>query len=446
MGAVAERAVVIGASIGGLAAAATLASRFDLVRVLDRDALPGTARDRRGVPHGMHPHALLISGRLGLEELFPGITEELIAGGAVPFDPGLDVLTVQMGGRRVRFPTGLRGISLSRAYLERVVRSRVGALPNVEITEKADVCGLTGEAGRVTGVRVESGEDIAADLVVDATGRGGRSNGWLERLECPAPVAVTVRGDVGYTTQLLRRSPGDLPEGGRLTLIAGVPPRQKRAGVAFPIEGDRWVITVGGWHGDHAPLDPKGYADFAAGLPAPYIADLLARCEPLGEREARKFPAALRRYFERLRVVPAGYVALGDAICSFNPVYSQGMTVAVLEALELGRSLDRFGRASEGMARSYYRAVGALVDTPWKMATGGDFMYPETTGPKPAGTDLLNRYVRQVMLACHVSPRVHRTMIEVQHMLAPPAALLHPAMLVRTLWSARRSSEGAAAG
>ncbi|MEV0806468.1 hypothetical protein [Micromonospora sp. NPDC050200] len=446
MGMVGERVVVIGGSIGGLAAAATLSRRFDLVTVLDRDELPETPRERRGIPHGMHPHALLIGGRLGLEELFPGLTEELIQGGAVPFDPGADALFVQMGAPRIRFATGMLGISLSRAYLESAIRERVRALPNVELRGGVAVSGLTGVPGRVTGVETDGGEPIAADLVVDATGRGGQSNRWLKTLASPTPEIATVKVDVGYTTQLLRRGRGDLPDGGVLTLIAGTPPHQKRAGVAFPIEGDRWVVTIGGWHGDHAPLDPQGYADFAAGLPAPFIADLIAKCEPVSERRARKFPAARRRYFERLRCPLAGYVALGDTICSFNPVYSQGMTVATLEALALGRCLDRFGRVSENMTRAYYRAAGKIVDTPWKMATGGDFMYPETTGPKPAGTDQLNWYLRQVMLASHVSPRVHRTAINVQHLLAPPSALLRPAALARSLWMARRSPAGKNAG
>lgn len=441
MAMVGEHAIVIGGSMGGLVAARTLSERFRRVTVIDRDTLPDEPRDRRGVPQGFHAHALLISGRLKLEELFPGLTDELISGGAVPFDPGSDLLFHQMGAFRIRFPSGMLGISLTRAFLELTVRRRVAALSNVEIRHQTAVNGLTGITGRVTGVELDGGQTLAADLVVDATGRGGgRADRWLEKLGCPAPKVETVKIDVGYTTRMLRREPGDtLPGGALLCLMAAPPPHDKRAAATFAVEGDRWVVTLGGWHRAHAPTDPEGFARFAEGLPDRLFADLIARCEPLTDIEYRQFATSRRRYFERLRHLPAGYVALGDAICSFNPLYGQGMTVATFEAIELGRCLDNFRAASAEMARQYYRAAGKVIDTPWQMATGGDFMYPETSGPSAVGTGLINRYVKQVMLATHTSVDAHRVMLEMQHLLAPPTAILRPTTIIRALRAARRS-------
>ncbi|MGA5704459.1 FAD-dependent oxidoreductase [Peterkaempfera bronchialis] len=411
--------------------------------VIDRDAFPQDVQDRRGVPQGGHAHALLISGRMTLEELFPGLTHELIAGGAVPFDPGSDLLFHQMGAHRTRFSSGKLGISLTRAFLEHTVRSRVAALPNVEIRQRLSVCGLTGVTGRVTGVELDGGESLAADLVVDATGRsGGRTDRWLEQLGCPAPEVTTVKIDVGYSTRLLRRPPGDrLRDGGLLYLMATVPPHDKRAAAVFAVEGGRWMVTLGGWHRAHAPVDPKGFAEFAAALPAPHIGELLERSEVVDDGEARRFtyPQARRRYFEKLPKYPSGYAALGDAICSFNPLYGQGMTVGTLEAVELGRCLDRFGNTSPAMVGAYYQRAARVIATPWQMATGGDFMYPETVGPRPPGSALLNRYVRQVMLATHVSVPAHRVMLDMQHLLARPSALMRPGTIVRSLLAARRS-------
>jgi 2-polyprenyl-6-methoxyphenol hydroxylase-like FAD-dependent oxidoreductase len=339
------------------------------------------------------------------------------------------------------------GVSMSRALLEHAVRGRVSALPNVEIRDRSAVCGLLGTPGRATGVAIEAGAPVHADLVVDASGRGGgRADRWVAELGCPAPPVGTVRVNVGYTSQVLRRRPGDLPDGGVLSLIAPTPPGDKRAGAVFPIEGDRWVVTLAGWHNDHAPADAEGFAAFAAGLGAPYIADLLARAEPLSELKARQFPASRRRFFERLRVLPAGYVALGDTVCSFNPLYGQGMTTATLEAVALGLALDRTGTVSERTARAYYRAAAKVISTPWQMAAGGDFVFPETTGQRPFAIDLLNRYIRHVMLATHTSAPVYRVMLDVQHMLAPPAAVLRPPTVARALLASKRSPARRPAG
>ncbi|MEU4116046.1 NAD(P)/FAD-dependent oxidoreductase [Kitasatospora sp. NPDC028055] len=443
MGVIGGHAVVIGGSMGGMTAARVLADRYGRVTVLDRDALPDGPADRKGVPQSGHSHALLISGKMMLEQLFPGLSAELVAGGAVHFDPGNDLLFHQMGALRTRFNSGKLGISLTRAYLEYVVRGRVRGIGNVDIRERTTVSRVIGGPGRVTGVETDTGEVLRADLVVDATGRSaGRSDKWLADLGCDSPETVTVKIDVGYTTKLLHRKAGErMLDGGLLYLMSAVPPQDKRAAAVFAVEGDRWVVTLGGWHRSHSPVDPAGFRAYAENLPSPHVAELLGRCEPTEPGDARKFtyPQARRRYFEKVRRHPAGYVALGDAICSFNPLYGQGMTAGAMEAAALGRTLDRFGSASPEMARAYYRAASKIIATPWQMATGGDFMYPETEGPKPLGADLLNRYVKRVMLASHVSADVHRVMLDMQHLLVPPTAVMRPATVVRSLLAAGRS-------
>ncbi|MFE6159081.1 FAD-dependent oxidoreductase [Streptomyces sp. NPDC056486] len=442
MGVIGEHAVVVGGSMGGLVAAKALASRFRQVTVIDRDTLPERPENRRAIPHGSHAHALLISGRLALEELFPGLTDELVDGGAILFDPGHDLLFYQMGALRTRFASGRLGVSLSRAFLEYNVRARVRGLKNVNVRDRTLVRSFLAGGGRITGVELAGGERIWADLIVDATGRGGGGAAQsLQRYGYPAPEVDTVKIDVGYTTLLLKRRPGDLHGDGLLYLMSAVPPHDKRAAAAFAVEGDRWMVTLGGWHRAHAPVDREGFKEFAAALEAPEMAELLARAEPLDDKDARKFtyPEARRCYFERLRHLPGGYVALGDAICSFNPLYGQGMTVAALEALELGRRLDQFGSPSAPMARSFYRAAGKIIDTPWQMATSSDFVYPETQGRRPPGIELLNAYIRRVMLASHVSTYSHRVMLDVQHLLASPSSVMKPATVVRSLLAARRS-------
>ncbi|MGW1075004.1 FAD-dependent oxidoreductase [Streptomyces sp. NPDC002537] len=440
--AVGRHAVVIGGSMGGLLAARVLADRFTEVTVLDRDELPGTARPRRGVPHAEHGHALLLGGKRTLEELFPGLGDELVAAGGIPFDPGRDLLMHQMGALRQRFRSGSQGVSLTRALLEHAVRARVAALPGVEIRDRTAVYGLTGVAGRVTGVELEGGATLSAGLVVNASGRGSGADGWLRALGHEAPGTDVVKVGVGYTTRLFHRRPGERLAGhGLLHLMAGAAPGDKRAASVFAVENDRWMVTLGGWHQTHAPTDPDGFTAFAAALPSKAVRDIACGSEPVDGDAAKKFtfPAARRRRYERLQAVPSGFVSLGDALCSFNPLYAQGMTVAALEAVELGRALDAAGHAGPGMVRAYYAAVAGVVDPPWQMATGSDFAHPETTGPKPRGTQLLNWYTGRLLLASHVSVPVNRTLMDVQQLLAPPSALLRPTTTVRALLAARRS-------
>ncbi|MBA0050982.1 hypothetical protein E0L36_08760 [Streptomyces sp. AJS327] len=436
MGATGRHALVIGGSLGGLLAARVLADRFARVTVLDRDELPGAPLPRRGVPHGEHGHALLLGGKRQLEEFFPGFGAELTAAGAVPFDPGQDLLMHQQGAPRRRFRSGAEGLSATRALLEFTLRARVAELPGVEIRDRTPVDGLTGGPGRITGARPRDGAPLVADLVVNASGRGGSAAGsWLRELGCPRPRTDEIRVGVGYTTRLYRRAPGErLAGGGLLHLLAGAD-GDKRAASVFAVEGGRWMVTLGGWHRAHAPTDPEGFARFAAELPGETVRRVVLDGEPVPGDAPRKFtfPAARWRRFERLRNPPAGFVTLGDALCSFNPLYGQGMTVAARQAAALAEALDATGGADGALARAYYAAAARVVADPWRMAAAGDFAHAETTGPRPRGTGFRGWYTGRVLRASHRSATVNRTLMDVQQLLAPPTAVLRPALAVRAL-------------
>jgi 2-polyprenyl-6-methoxyphenol hydroxylase-like FAD-dependent oxidoreductase len=279
---------------------------------------------------------------------------------------------------------------------------------------------------------------VAADLVVDCSGRGSRSDRWLGALGFPAPDVTEVKVGVSYATRLFERADGD-PAGGAGALVLPTAPYEKRAGLLLPIEDDRWLVTLGGWHTEHPPAEPETFLRAAKDLPYPAIAGIVSGARPLTDIATHRFPSSRRRHFERLRRLPAGYVALGDAICSFNPVYGQGMTCAALQAQALGSMVDRHGAASGALARDFYRAAAGIVTTPWRFAVGADFNYPETTGPRPRAVHLLNRYSRQVQLASQVSLEVRRTFTAVQHLVAPPGALFRPSMVVKVLGAARRA-------
>jgi 2-polyprenyl-6-methoxyphenol hydroxylase-like FAD-dependent oxidoreductase len=432
-------ALVIGAGIAGLCAARTLSDRFERVVVLDRDELPDAAVPRRGVTQGGHGHVLLVAGQRALGELFDGLMDELVAAGGVRFDPGMELSFYRFGSIWPREPSDLRLVTFSRPLLELAIRRRVEALPNVSIRDSVSVAALEGADGRVSGARLDGDELIETDLILDCTGRGARSNHWLAALGFPAPRTSEVKVGVGYATRFYRRSPGDLTEGSAVFCLPS-PPAEKRAGLALPVEGDRWLISLGGWHDDF-PRDVQAFEQHARELPHPGIARLLELCEPVTELSVVHYPTSRRRYFEELSELPGGYLALGDAICSFNPIYGQGMTCAALEAVELGSLLDETGSAAPDsqLSARYYQQAAKIVATPWQFATGGDFSYPETGGERPRGVRLKNAYAKRIQLASIVDPEVRRTFTSVQHLITPPAALMKPAMVLRVLRSARKA-------
>ncbi|MDQ1720279.1 MAG: hypothetical protein QOI26_13 [Pseudonocardiales bacterium] len=451
---VGKRALVIGAGIAGLCAARTLADRFEQVVVLDRDELPDAAVPRRGVTQGGHGHVLLVAGQRALGELFPDLMDELVEAGGVRFDPGTELSFYRFGSIWPREASELRLVTFSRPLLELAIRRRVAALPGVSIRDSVSVAALRGADGRVTGARLDDDEVVDTDLIIDCTGRGARSNHWLAALGFPAPRVSEVKVGVGYATRFYRRSPGDLVEGSAVFSLPS-PPAEKRAGLALPVEDDRWLISLGGWHDDF-PRDLPAFEQHARDLPHPGIAWLIERCQPLTELSVVHYPSSRRRYFEELSELPGGYLALGDAICSFNPIYGQGMTCAALEAVELGRLLDAAGGSGPAglgsaglgsaglgpeLAARYYQHAAKIVATPWQFATGGDFSYPETGGDRPRGIRLKNAYAKRVQLASMVDPQVRNVFTSVQHLITDPSELLKPAMIARVLRGARRAPQ-----
>jgi 2-polyprenyl-6-methoxyphenol hydroxylase-like FAD-dependent oxidoreductase len=433
-----KTAVVIGAGMAGLAAARVLSDRYATVTVLDRDTLPDGAAARRGVPQSAQPHILLVSGLHELTALFPSFDDELTALGGIRFDTGTGLATYRYGRRWPAEPTGLELVSVSRPLLEWVLRRRVAALPGVQIRDQTAVSALAGTDGTVTGVVLDSGETLSAALVVDCSGRGARADRWLAALGLPAPELVEIKIGVSYSTRIYRRHPDDLP-GWQAAFTLPAAPHEKMSGLVLPIEGDRWLVSMGGWHLSEPPADAAAFENHAKALPDPLVAGVLGRAEPLTEVTMHRFPSSRRRLFEKLERRPAGYVALGDAICSFNPIYGQGMTCAAREATALGRTLDRHeGRADDAMARDYYTATAAIVATPWQFAVGGDFTYPETTGPRPRGIKISNWYARQIAYASQIDAGVNTVFGQVQHLLTPPDVLFKPAFIVKVLRLARK--------
>jgi 2-polyprenyl-6-methoxyphenol hydroxylase-like FAD-dependent oxidoreductase len=458
-------AVVVGAGMGGLLAARVLSERYARVTLVDRDRLPAGPAVRPGVPQARHVHILLVRGLELLEALFPGLDQELAAAGAPELDWAADCRYFMLGGWKPVFRSGLRGRPCSRALLEWLVRRRVGALAPVRFLEAQEVVGLVpGPAGgRVVGVRLRprpapggapgapeaagaaggGATDLVADLVVDASGRGSRAPEWLAALGYGRPRETTVDAFVGYASRVYAPPAGFRP-GWRFLFVRGTPPAQRRAGGIFPIEGGRWLVSLGGAARDHPPTDEAGFLAFARSLPAPVLYEAIRDATPLTPVAGYRTMENRRRHFERLRRWPAGFVVLGDAACTFNPVYGQGMTVACQEALLLDRCLrarpghrERPWRRPgdlEGPERVFQRRLARGTAVPWLMATSEDFRFPGTRGDRPGlPTRFLHRYLDGVLRRADRSPLAFLRYLQTVHLTRPPAVLFEPRVAVPVL-------------
>jgi 2-polyprenyl-6-methoxyphenol hydroxylase-like FAD-dependent oxidoreductase len=419
-----DHAVVIGASMAGLLSAAALHRLFAQVTVIDRDTLPTVDAHRRGVPQSRHAHGLLTSGREAMDRLLPGFTAELVAQGALTGDVQRQGRYIHGGHRHAQADSGLFGLLASRPMLEGQIRRRVSALPGVRVITENSVTGLLAQAGRVTGVRLAGGRPIPADLVVDAGGRGSRTPFWLGELGYQPPEEERIVIDVRYGTREFRRGWQDLD--GDMVLIIAPTPRSPRVGVALAMEDDRWIVTMGGY-GEAPGLGMAEFTAYARTLAAPDLHHLLQGAEPIGEPHTFRSPAGIRRRYERLSRFPEGLLVVGDAVCTFNPLYGQGMSVAALEATAL---LDLDLRP-----QPFFRRIARLVDTPWEMTVGGDLRMARVDGEPTPKMRMINAYLDRFHAAAAHDADLARRFLRVTNLLDPPPSLLSPGVLLRVIRS-----------
>ena len=280
-----------------------------------------------------------------------------------------------------------------------------GFLPGTSIKS------LLHDGGEVVGIETDATPGkVLANLVVDCTGRGSATPRWLPELGFDAPPESKIEVNVGYSSRYYKRADGAQTP---ITIVYPKPPAERRAATLFAIEGGRWICTLAGWLGDHPPTDSQGFLDFARSLPAADVYRVISQAEPLSEAVPHRFPANLRRHYEKLARFPQRYLVMGDAVCSFNPVYGQGMTSAALQSEVLAKTVAQ--GLDVRLAQRYFREVAGIIDAPWSLAAGEDFRYPEVHGPKPFGTDFVNGYGALLHRAATRDARVYHSFLNVSN-------------------------------
>jgi 2-polyprenyl-6-methoxyphenol hydroxylase-like FAD-dependent oxidoreductase len=431
-------AVVIGASMAGLLTANVLRDHFADVTVLERDRLPDEATLRKGTPQARHLHSYWLGGLQAVERMLPGYTADLAAAGAVPVRQPTDVRWLAPPGWIRRFPPTTRMLFASRPLLEWALRRRVATTPGIRVLDGHEVEGLrVGGSGDVDGVMaaIRGGDrfSLSADLVVDASGQGSKLPQWLKALGCRQPAESIIDGHMGYATRYFTIPPGSRDWKG--IYIQPAPPAHCRGGVMFPVEGNRWLVTLVGGGGDYPPTDEAGFLAFARSLRSDALYDAFSGAEPISPIWGYRRTANHRRHYERLRGMPGRLLVLGDSLCSFNPVYGQGMTVAARQAERLSELLC--SRPPGDLARVTHRLQGAMASVAegaWMVSTGEDLRYPSAEGARvTAKTRITHRYMDRVLAAVAVDPVVNTAFLRVLNMIDPPQALFRPRTMSRVL-------------
>lgn len=440
-----KHAVVIGGGIAGLLAARVLLNHFEEVTIIERDQYPVEPVSRPGVPQGRQVHSILLRGQEALEQLFPGIATKILTNGGIERDYGNESHYFY---RSLCPPVApiLHGWSCSRLLLEWQIRQELNAYSHgLRVIEGKEVVHLVFEerSNAVIGVQFRernhakiAREALPADLVVDASGSSSRASKWLEDFGSDAPPEEIIPVNLGYATGVYEPHAGFKPTWKGIAIQGnGHPPR---GAALLQIEGGHWMVVLTGTNGDYPPTDEQQFLAFAQTLPDPTLHHALQSATLISKISGYRYAENRLHHFERLRRYPERFIIVGDAVCNFNPIYGQGMTVAALEALLLDTCLQK-SETHKGFAYTFQKKISRLLATPWMLSTATDAHANDTAKGGSITSHLSQGYRERLAMLLPKDQEVFLTFLEVIHMLRPPNALLHPKIMVKVLLDLARS-------
>jgi 2-polyprenyl-6-methoxyphenol hydroxylase-like FAD-dependent oxidoreductase len=430
-----RRAVVIGAGIGGLAAAGALAQYVERVEILERDWLATSARSRSGTPQDRHPHGLLAGGLRALERIFPDFERDLAAAGAVPVTFARDVQFERPDvGVLPKRDFGISVLCATRPLIELVLRRRAEAVANITLRPASRVIGIVpaGGGAGVRGIQFVNGsgrlETLDADLVVDASGRGAPTLTLLDALCWDRPQMTEIGVDITYATAVVEIPPDATTEW-KAVLTLPDPPHLALHAIIVPTEDGRWITAIAD-HSATAWIETwDAFLEASRSLITPTLYNALRYAEPPDGIRHYRFPVSTWKHFERLPQLPCGVLPVADALCRFNPIHGQGMSSAAKQACLLDDVLSRAVANPDPIAAvqaGFMAEVASVLETPWIMSTSADLAFPQTRGKRPDNFVEAREFEAALFHAAVADPVVHRAMIEVAHLLQPHQRLREP--------------------
>jgi len=443
-----KRAIVVGAGLAGLSAARALSDHFDEVLILDRDELPDEITPRPGVPQGKHPHGLLGSAVKALENLFPGFGKELMRAGAEPIDPGFDMLA-EVPGQDIwpRNKFNWLTYSMSRPLIERTLRRQVECMGNIKVRGESRVLKIVSDSNlqAATGIQCQlvdgSLEIIKSDLTVDASGNGSLTLDFLKSIGRRPPEETRIRLTIRYASAFFERFP--IWNDYKIVFTLPGAPENRRSGIILPTENNSHHVLLAGRVREIPPTGVDEFLSYARELPTLTIYTAIKNAKRLTDITPFSFPESRWRHFAQLSDFPRGLLPIGDAICRFNPVYAQGMSVASHQAnmlFHLLQTSDRDPLAT--VAKTFLTKAEALIADPWAMSAIPDFIYPETIGQRPPDLEDRLNFQRALGRLAARDTEIHKLLVEIRHLLKPLSLLDSPSIVRRVKEEISRASQG----
>ncbi|BAY47461.1 hypothetical protein SAMD00079811_50790 [Scytonema sp. HK-05] len=445
-----NHAIVIGGSMTGLLTSRILLNHFERVTLIERDIYPVKPEFRRGIAQAHQLHQLMVRANIILESLFPGIEQELLNLGAVQIDWPKDVLIVYGSQLVPRFSFNLNTLFLGRPLLDWTIKSRLEAFKGFHILEGHEVTELLYDAlqKRVTGVLLcrsdnrknddsPSINSLLAELVVDTTGRATEAHKWLATIGYTLPKKTVVDASIGYASRLYQPSP-EFKFDWKAVQMYPRPPYLRGGGI-YPVGNNLWHVGLIGINGDYPPTDEVGFLEFSKTLPGLEIHEAIKSAKPVSKIHSYRQTQNRLYHYEKLSQMPDGFITLGDAVCAFNPVYGQGITVAALSALTLDDLLqeEKYKKGKlTGFSIRFQKKLAKVIAHPWLLATLEDLNWSKTKGIKPQPWfvyRLIQRYTYQLLQKAAREPDICQSFAEVMHMLKPTSSLFTPRMFWRVL-------------
>lgn len=433
-----KQAIVIGGSIAGKLMAQALSTHFQKVIVIEKDKPAKADQPRQKIPQSYHLHFLLRGGELAIEQLFPGFQEEIIQYGAIRSNFTRDCRFYQAGKWKQRHSGTLPFIQLTRPLLEWYIEHRLAANERVETLYETYVHRLIFDENINTVQGIEIRQSIQgpsnymeADLIVDSSGFGSRFKGWLPYQDMEVQT-YEASIQLFYASRIYRLKPDTKkPDWTLLMSVPNLPHETTGAYIQYLGE-DHYFVTYSGYFNVSPPRTNEEFIRYAEQLSISDVHHFLSIANPISEIYVYQLPSQIWHRVDKAPRFPENFLLVGDALCRFDPIYGQGMSVTAKEAFILRNMLEKCDPNKPlplGFSRRYQKKIAQFVKESWNLSTSEVMRHPEVQGKRSWCLPLRHWYSQQIYHASAQDSELYDDMVEVLNLLKPSYTLIYPKVL-----------------